>query len=142
MKLDDSHKKNIHKVPEGYFDELPQVIQSRIAEQNSKRSQLWLSYSLKYALPVILLIVVFALSITDFNNQETPEELLAEVTTEELILYLEESDITTEELIEAVDYESLELEFEEETEIIDDSEIDEEEIEQLLNDYQDIDDIL
>jgi len=142
MKLNDSHKKNIYKVPDGYFDELPQIIQTRIAEQNSKANHVWLSYGLKYALPIVLLIIVFTLSVINFNKPETPEELLAEVSTEELILYLEESDITTEELIETVDYESMDLEFDNETDIINDSDINDKEMEQLLNDYQDIDDLL
>jgi len=142
MKIDDINKKNIHKVPEGYFDQLPQQIQARIAEQNATKKQFWLAYNLKYAIPIVLLLVVVAISIFNLSNESSPEELLAEVSTEELILYLEDSDMTTEELIEAIDYESIEIEFDNETDIIDNEELNDIEMEKLMNDYQEIDDLL
>ena len=42
----------------------------------------------------------------------TPEELLAEVETEQLINYLALSDITTEEIVENLDFKEIDLVFE------------------------------
>jgi hypothetical protein len=39
-KLEDIPKKTIFEVPEGYFDKLPGVIQSRIAEQNPVKERI------------------------------------------------------------------------------------------------------
>lgn len=101
MKLDENHKKNIYKVPEGYFEKLPQQIQARIAEENKSTS--WQPVLvLRYAVPVILLIAVAIYFGISYYPQAVvqPEDLLAEVSTQEIVDYLAESDITTEELID------------------------------------------
>lgn len=148
MKLEDINKKNIHKVPEGYFDELPQMIQSKIAEQNVitsgtfQRSKAF-RYGFQLALPVAILLMVVGY-FAFFNNTSaelSPEDMLAEVSTDELVDYLEESEITTEEIIEGIDLETVELDFEEkETDLMEG--VDENELDELLNDYEDFDDIL
>jgi len=51
FQLNDLKKENILKVPEGYFDDLPMRIQSRIEQPKSIWEHSTLSFSLKYALP-------------------------------------------------------------------------------------------
>lgn len=108
MKLEDIPKKHVFKEPEGYFDKLPGVIQSRIAEKEPFFSTTW-GVALKYALPVFIagIAAFFVFRPNDsFNN---PEQLLASVSSEELSYYLEESDLSTEELLDIVDLDGVDI---------------------------------
>ncbi|MEJ0057885.1 MAG: hypothetical protein WDN75_20910 [Bacteroidota bacterium] len=102
-KLEDIPKKDFFSAPEGYFDRLPEVVQSRVAE--SKREPAWVPYfrnSLKYALPVIVIGVA---SFFYFNKTEAPstEEVLASIDSGQLIAYLEDNDeVSSEDLLENV----------------------------------------
>ncbi len=103
MKLEKINKKNIYTVPDQYFDELPQRIQKRIS--NKKHHWNWhgsLVPVLKYALPAIsIILVVLYLGFFRNNNFSTdPETLLAQVNTEDIIAYLENSDISTDDIID------------------------------------------
>ena len=101
-KLDDIPKKNIFEVPEGYFDRLPMKIQARLEkpEETSSRS-IW-GYSLRYALPII--VVGFALAYLLRPKSFEPEELLASIPDEHLIAFLDESDISENELLEVANF--------------------------------------
>lgn len=101
MKLEDIPKKNVFKAPEGYFDELPGIIQSRIAKKESKPlgipSFRWV---LRYALPVLAVGIALFLVFRQNDSMSNPEELLASVDADALTTYLIESDLTTEELLD------------------------------------------
>ena len=136
MKIDDINKKNIHKVPDKFFDELPMQIQSRIAESSSSKSWV-ITYGLRFALPAILLLIVTVYLITKPAVNDHPEQLLAEVSTEELIAYLDESDITTEELVDHLQLSGIEFEFEtQETDLVDELDFTEDELDALINDFE------
>ena len=99
-------KDNIFRTPDGYFDELPGMIQARIV---SKNQSVWslnqpLRYSLRYALPAILLIAGFfwILRLNPSGMSADYDQLLSEVSTDDLIAYLETSDLTTEDIIEQI----------------------------------------
>jgi len=103
-KLDDIPKKDFFSVPDGYFDKLPGVIQSRVMERKSEKFHLTAGVVLRYALPAVVLI---SLGIFWFNQSAVPvdaETLLASVETEDLIMYLDESDITIDELLGTYDF--------------------------------------
>lgn len=136
MKLEDINKKNIHQVPDKYFDELPLKIQSRIQQESV--SMTWVfTYGLRYALPALLLLIVSIYLITQPKVNENPEQLLAEVSTEELISYLEASDITTEEIMESIEISEFEFEFEtNDTDLIDDLDFSDDELDALINDFE------
>ena len=110
-KLENIPKKEIFKVPEGYFEGLPAKIQARIESANPARETSFVfRYKLQYALPVIALL---AIGIYWFNISSQPKDvdaLLASVQTEDLVAYLSESDLTTEDLLEHVEYNSTDLE--------------------------------
>jgi hypothetical protein len=102
-KLDDIPKKGIYDVPDGYFDTLPGIIQARVvAEKPALEPRHDFRYALQFALPTVLLLVVTIFVVREFQP-ETAEELLASVSTEELVSYLDESDVATEELMEDMD---------------------------------------
>lgn len=98
-KLEDIPKNHPFKVPEGYFDRLPGLIQARVSEKTS----IWeakpiVRYALQYALPVLVLAVASILYLVPDSSQDA-DSLLASVSTEELVTYLQESGITTDELL-------------------------------------------
>lgn len=103
-RLEDIPKKNIFETPEGYFDELPGIIQSRIAEK-SKATSFFPSYglALRYAVPVLAVAIALFFIFSPSDPLRNPDELLASVSSEELTYYLVESDFTTDELLDLVD---------------------------------------
>jgi hypothetical protein len=108
-KLEDIPKKHPFEVPEGYFDRLPGIIQARVAEKSEvKEAKPYFRYAFQYALPVIVLAIVALIYFVPKNDDA--ETILASVSTEELVAYLENSEITTEELLEemTLDNESVE----------------------------------
>jgi hypothetical protein len=109
-KLEDIPKNHPFKVPEDYFDKLSGVIQSRIAEQTgAKEAKPYFRYTLQYALPVIILAVVAIVYLVPGKSQDV-DTLLASVSTEELVAYLEDSELTTDDLLDEMnlDTESVE----------------------------------
>ena len=104
-KLEDIPKKNIFEVPEGYFDRLPSVIQSRIAEKNPIRERVsWFVLSLRYAVPGIVLIAASIFMYQNYynNNPADAESMLASVNSQDLIDYLDDDDVSLEEILDDV----------------------------------------
>jgi hypothetical protein len=138
MKLDDIKKKNIYTVPDKYFDQLPTRIQSRVNEEQPVSRWRW-NQSLIYKLAapafvVVLLLFYFGLD----NKKETQdfETILAQVSNEDIIAYLGNTDITTEEIIEAIDFSDAELDFYEDGPIMRGLEdIGEEDLNTLFDEY-------
>jgi hypothetical protein len=136
MKLEDISKKNIYTVPDKYFDQLPAKIQARVQTKKPIEFPVF-NWSLTYkiAAPVFALVL---LAFFWFNNQagsETVESLLAQVSTEDLVAYLETTDITTEEIIESIDFENLDLDLSDETPIMQGVDMDEESLKILLDEF-------
>lgn len=106
--LENIPKKNIFEVPDGYFDKLPSSIQARLESDSPKREpKPYFRYALQYALPVVL-VVVAAIFIFKPKSASV-EDLLATVSTEQLIAYLDEIDVntlTTDELIESFEFDA------------------------------------
>ena len=102
-KLEDIPKNHPFKVPEGYFDRLPGSIQARIAEkEGSTEPKPYFRVAFQYALPVIILAVIAIVYLFP-RNTESVDSMLASVTTEDIVAYLEDSDLSTEELLESMD---------------------------------------
>lgn len=106
--LENIQKKNIFEVPDGYFDKLPSSIQARLESDSPKREpKPYFRYALQYALPVVL-VAVAAIFIFKPKSASV-EDLLATVSTEQLIAYLDEIDVntlTTDELIESFEFDA------------------------------------
>jgi len=99
-KLEDIPKKHPFNVPEDYFDRLPGMIQARIEKESGvKEEKPYFRYALQYALPVIVLAIVAVIYLVPQKSQDV-DTLLASVSTEELVAYLEQSELTTDELLE------------------------------------------
>ena len=102
-KIENIPKKNIYQVPDGYFDKLPGIIQTRVAKDAKK---VWvlpnLVASFKYALPVMIIGIAGLVWFNSQSSTQDAESLLATVETEDLIAYIESSDISTDELLNAL----------------------------------------
>jgi hypothetical protein len=99
-RLDDIPKKNIYQVPEGYFDKLPGMIQTRVAESRKTGDfHFNWSFALRYALPALVLVIA---GIFWFQSSSTIEQELEQIDVEQLSFFLEDSGFTTEELAETV----------------------------------------
>lgn len=108
-RLEDIPKKTLFEVPEGYFDRLPGVIQARISAKN--KQSIWvpsLGYSLKFALPAIALAAL-AFLFWSGPSRQTTEEVLASIDSEQLVAYLQDSDLNADDFLEAVPLDQEEL---------------------------------
>lgn len=83
-KLEDIPKKTVFKVPEGYFEQLPTTIQSRMAEKQRTGASAAVGF-LRYALPVLALVVF---GIMWFRPEPRIEDELAGIDEEQIALYL------------------------------------------------------
>ena len=110
-RLEDIPKKEIFNVPDGYFERLPSVIQSRLAEHNqtSWKTTPVFRYSVRYALP-LLLVAIGIFWYTNQSGGNNPETILDSIETEDLMVYLQESDLSTEELLDHLPLDTVDAE--------------------------------
>jgi hypothetical protein len=100
-KLDDIPKKQIFNVPEGYFEELPGIIQSRVSErQNSNEAAPVLRYALRFAMATVLVVAITVLWFQRGGKIEKTESILASIETADLVAYIDDADLTTDELMD------------------------------------------
>jgi hypothetical protein len=134
--LNSIEKKEVFKVSEGYFDDLPTRIQNRAIAMEHKSSPGYLiSRSLKYALPVIAIIIMSIYFGNRFNeNNLDVQALLDEVPTSELIAYLSDSDLSTDEILTMIDIDELDIDgmMDEDIGLLNDVDLDE-----VLDEYPD-----
>ncbi len=137
MKLEDINKKNIYTVPEKYFDQLPGRVQVRI--QAKKPEGIFaLNWSLTYkiAVPALAMVMlVFYFWYDGPENIQSVESLLTQVATDDLVAYLETTDITTEEIIESIDFDNIDLDLTDETQIMPGIEMNEESINSIIDEF-------
>lgn len=100
-KLEDIPKKDIFDAPEGYFDSLPERIQARLVKDRTFPRSPVVSFSLKYALPAVFFMAAGIFWFTAIHRPADVDKMLSAVNTEDLVAYLDESDITTDEVIES-----------------------------------------
>jgi hypothetical protein len=98
-KLEDISKADIFKTPEGYFDKLPGVIQSRIAKENGRSVHPFRFYALRYALPAAVLVAIF-FWFMPLSKDTTAEGILASIDTYDLMAYLNDDEFTLDELLD------------------------------------------
>ena len=105
MKLEDINKDSIFKVPENYFEEFPDKLQERIAETRKGKAIPIIPLRRIVQFAAAAVILFFAIyGLIKINDQPaTIDQMLSEISTEELINYLVESDMSTEELLADID---------------------------------------
>lgn len=100
-KLEDIPKKEVFKAPEGYFDTLPGRIQARVEKDHNIARSPFVSFSLKYALPALMVAAAGIFWFTSSHKSLDVDTMLSAVETEDLVAYLDDSDISTDEVIES-----------------------------------------
>lgn len=138
-RLEDIKKQQVFtEPPEGYFDRLPGIIQAQTANKPVRRPQLYWVRVLRLV-PLAAVVVLIALYSGLLDKKESGpglDELLSEVTTDEIIQYLEDLDLTNEEILEEVDLMALSSEFEDlQDRLIDNLNIEDETMIQLYDDF-------
>ena len=140
FRLEDLEKRQVfNKPPEGYFDRLPGIIQAKTAHKAGKsgRQLVWTN-ALKLV-PVAALMILIAIYSGIFQERTVEpgfEEILSQVTSDDIILYLEELDISNDEILEEVDLKALSLELESiDDPLMDNLEIEDETLIQLYDDF-------
>lgn len=109
-KLEDIPKKQLFEVPEGYFDHLPGLIQVRVSKQEEQSAwQPYLGYGLKFAIPTLAIGVV-ALFLWNGPTPQSAEEVLASINSEQLVAYLQETDLNADDFLDAVPLDQFEVE--------------------------------
>ena len=134
IKLDELPKKQLYSVPDNYFNEFPSIIQARVVQPEQTRTPvlIW-SSALRYALPVIALVMMLIYFGVRINNDDIDvQAMIDEIPTEELISYITESEITTDELLSLIDLNELDVDgmVDENIELLNDNEWDD-----LLEEY-------
>ena len=89
------------KAPDRYFEELPSVIQSKAIESNRK-AETWKLPIIKWAAVPAIIVAVLIFLILPKNENKNAEQILSEVSTEELVAYLESSEMSTAELLDLI----------------------------------------
>ena len=130
-KLDDIDKKEQFKVPDGYFEDLPMRIQKRIQVETPVSRSKRTVWSLAMAAS-LLIIITYIFMIPDSNP--SAEELLAEVSQEELIAYLDEAEFDEYELASAFEGNEEIFDFED-TNVLDGIDMDDQAIDDVLLQY-------
>ena len=106
-RLEDLPRTTPFTTPDGYFDQLPGKIQSRIPTSASRSSSIAVRYMVRLGLPAILLAAAFLYYRSGTSDAET---ILASVDTQEIINYLQETGMSTDEMLEDVSLTETELE--------------------------------
>lgn len=138
-RLEDIKKRQVFtEPPVRYFDKLPGIIQAKTANKTVRRAQ-WYWVGILKLVPVAAVMVLIALYSGLLNNKESVpgfDELLSEVTSDEIIQYLEGLDLTNEEILQEVDLRALSLELEDlHDPLFDNLNIEDETLLQLYDDF-------
>ena len=107
-KLEDIPKKDIFTTPERYFDTLPGRVQARLENRKPALRPVF-TFSLRYALPIIVLAAAGIFWFRPFSTPADIDSMLSSIQTEDLVAYLDESDITTDEVIESGNFDAADL---------------------------------
>jgi hypothetical protein len=139
MKLEDINKDNIFKVPDNYFENFPERLQKRIeeTEQQKKTPVIRLRTIINVAAAAIILMFIIY-GITQINDNSTSvDQILSEISSDDLVNYLVESDMSTDEFLENLDMSVLaSTEDPIIEEFIPSDPLDEETIDELLDEYE------
>lgn len=102
--LESLERKSIHQVPDGYFEELPLKIQTRINEPKRLVSPVFIpKMQLVWSMTAAIAILLIGWLFYPQSNYPTTEDLLASIDSEDLIDYLYEEDISTDEIVAYID---------------------------------------
>lgn len=104
INLEDLGKKQVFTVPDGYFEQLPGQISHKVQVPRSGFAGFCLPAVARYGMAVmsLCLIVLAAYLILRPSGpeQSQPEAILSQVSGQEIMLYLQQSDVSQYDLVE------------------------------------------
>jgi hypothetical protein len=139
MKLEDLNKDNIFKVPDNYFENFPDRLQKRIEETEQQKKVPVIRLRTIINIAAAAVILIFAIyGFTKLNDNSTSaDQLLSEISTEDLVDFLVESEMTTDEFLESLDMSIIaSTEDPISDEFIPSEPLDQETIDELLDEYE------
>lgn len=103
INLKDIPKQEVYKVPEGYFDSLPGRVEQQITEEKNGRSVRFTNWNMiGYAVAASISLLIVALIVFRKDPaSHSAEDLLAEVSTSDLVAYLQNSEVDAYEIVDA-----------------------------------------
>ncbi|MEO5976572.1 MAG: hypothetical protein ABIS36_12440 [Chryseolinea sp.] len=101
-KLEDIPKKDIFNVPEGYFENLPGIIQSRVTKSSRGQTSPVFGFALKYGLAAVVIAAASFFWMQRPGEFESTEALLSGIDTQDLVAYINDQDMSTDELLDDV----------------------------------------
>ena len=108
--LEQIKKEHIFETPERYFEKLPGVIEARTRRPVSILSWPVFVGSLKYALPVVLIIVgVVIWNQSEEAIQYDAEKLIAEMSTDDLLNYVEYNNLVSHDIAQIIELSAEEI---------------------------------
>ena len=110
--LDQISKKNFQQVPEGYFDQLPSMIQTKIDEESKVKTPVFtigFNWQTAAIAASVLLILVFSGVFNTVDSSRSVEDILAEVSVDDIIDYLDYSEISTIEIVAELDIDEADI---------------------------------
>ncbi|MFY0652057.1 MAG: hypothetical protein JXQ96_08500 [Cyclobacteriaceae bacterium] len=135
-------KQHPFQIPNRYFEELPSIIQDRVIETKKDSIFSWVfgTSQAKWALVpamMALFILGYSLFFQGKNGTLNTEDIIAEVSTQDLVAYLEQSDLSSDDIIETVNFDDMELELDiENTDLIDELNFSDGEIDDILLEFE------
>ena len=110
-KLDDIPRTNIYEVPDGYFEGLPTIIQSRLSDQNQRNPSFRWALAGKFAIPALVIMTTAGIFWYQYEgSSNNPQKMIESVSSQNLISFLQESEISEEELLHSVDLDNSDVE--------------------------------
>ena len=138
-KLEEIKKENIYKVPDRYFDELPMRIQDRITgDTKSVLSPVYdWRMAVKIAVPAFILVfaILIGVFIRNNNTYQDVDTILAQVSSEDMIAYLQSTDISIDDILNEIQYEEIADEILQENFLLDDDELSIDLYDELMIEY-------
>ncbi len=111
IKLEELERKTVFQTPENYFDRLPSTIQKRILTENAAKGWLpatWVRVGVSLASVLVVVMAGFGLFKTYYSGSQ-PGANISKVSGQEIIEYLQQSNISPDDLMDVAVGERLEL---------------------------------
>ena len=134
IKLTDIDNRHPFKVPDGYFDELQKSLERSIeTEKETRVVSMNRGNLMKYLAAAIILLALISYPVSQFISNRSETDLLANISNEEILYYIDYYDIQEAELIETID---IEIDFSElPSALPEEMELDDESLEMLYLEY-------
>lgn len=102
MKLSDINKKNIFETPDGYFENLPSIIQSKAVKpfENWSLRTLFETPVFRYAVAAVVLLITFFIGFQNLTTNTDENVNYATISSDEIHDYLVASDFNEYEILE------------------------------------------